>query len=148
MRSGDKRLTFAFVIAATGFRHDPSLSPSLQSLAPHIALWKHRYEPPAQERNPALENYPYLGDVFQYLEREHGACPCVRNVHVLNTSAMLSFIRIVGDIKFLHFTSERLAAGIVRDLFLADRSTHMEHLTSPIIEVLTGAEYQGLVWRG
>lgn len=147
VRSGDKRFTFDFIIAATGFRHDPRLAPCLQSLAPHIALWKHRYEPPPHERNLELENYPYLGDAFQYVERTDGVCPCVRNVHELNTSAMLSFLRIVGDIKFLGFTSERLAAGIVRDLFLADRERHVERLTSPIIEELTGAEYQKLIWR-
>lgn len=147
VRTGDEWFTFDFVIAATGFRHDPGLSPPLQSLAPHIALWKHRYTPPPQERNVTLENYPYLGDAFQYLERENGASPCVSNVHVLNTSAMLSFLRIVGDIKFLGFTSERLAAGIVRDLFLADRAAHIGRLMSPVIEELTGAEYQRLIWR-
>lgn len=147
VRSGDTWFDFDFVIAATGFRHDPSLSASLQSLAPHIALWKNRYTPPLHERNSTLENYPYLGDAFQYLEREKGERSCVGNVHVLNTSAMLSFLRIVGDIKFLGFTSERLAAGIVRDLFLADRAMHIERLTSPVIQELTGAEYVGLIWR-
>ncbi len=40
------------------------------------------------------------------------------NIHVINQSALLSLLRIVGDIKFLGFTAERVAAGVrVRDLF-------------------------------
>jgi cation diffusion facilitator CzcD-associated flavoprotein CzcO len=145
VRVGDTDFTFDFIIAATGFRHDPRLAHYLKPLVDNVALWKHRYSPALDLRDPDLENYPYLGDCFQFQELVAGQCPCVKNIHVLNTTALLSFLRIVGDIKCLGFTSERLSAGIVRDLFLADREVHLRTLSLPPIDELTGDDYQELI---
>jgi cation diffusion facilitator CzcD-associated flavoprotein CzcO len=147
VRTGSGDFTFDFIIAATGFRHDPTLAPYLEPLVDNIALWKHRFSPTSDARDPVLENYPYLGDSFQFQELVDGQSPCVSNIHVLNTAALLSFLRIVGDIKCLGFTSERLAEGIVRDLFLADREHHLRTLSSPPIDELTGDEYRELIGR-
>ena len=145
--SGDESFEFDFVIAATGFLHHPRLAPELRAIASDIALWKDRYTPPPEQENAVLGEYPYLGDCLQFQEREPGTCPCAPNIHVINQSALLSLLRIVGDIKFLGFTAERVAAGVVRDLFLADRDAHMRRLASPVIPELTGEEYAPLVWR-
>jgi cation diffusion facilitator CzcD-associated flavoprotein CzcO len=145
--SGDERFEFDLIIAATGFLHHPRLAPELRALSDQIALWKDRYCPPPGQANPVLADYPYLGEALQFQEREPGACPCLANIHVINQGAMLSLLRIVGDIKFLGFTAERIAAGIVRDLFLADREAHVRRLSSPIFAELTGDEYAPLVWR-
>lgn len=148
VHSGDEAYNFDYIIAATGFRHDPTLATYLASLVPNIARWKNRFSPPPDERDPVMENYPYLGDCFQFQENDKGKSPCIENIHVLNTTALLGFLRIVGDIKCLGFTSERLANGIVRDLFLADKCHHLNVLSAPPIEELTASEYAPLVWGG
>ena len=147
VESAGESFEFDFIIAATGFLHHPRRAPELAALSSHIALWSDRYAPPPEQANDALANYPYLGEALQFQERETGLCMCVENIHVINQSALLSLLRIVGDIKFLGFTAERVAAGVVRDLFLADREAHMRRLASPVIAELTGDEYASLVWR-
>lgn len=140
--------TFDFVIAATGFVHDPRLCPEFSEIADQICLWRDRFTPPPDDQDAILMNYPYLGPEFQYQEKNPGTAPFVRNIHVLNTAALLSHLRIVGDIKCLGFTSEKLASGIARDLFLTDKEHHLKLLASPIREELTGEEYENLIWHG
>jgi cation diffusion facilitator CzcD-associated flavoprotein CzcO len=148
VKVGDTTFVFDHVIAATGFRHDPDLAPELQALSSHVLRWKDRVGDALARTDPVLGACPYLGAEFQLQEKLPGAAPCLANVHVLNTTAFPAFLRIVGDIKCLGFTSERLTAGIVRDLFLADRSAHIARLSSPAVPELTGEEYAGLVWPG
>jgi len=77
---------------AANISHAPELAP----LSSHIALWSDRYAPPPEQANDALANYPYLGEALQFQERETGLCMCVENIHVINQSALLSLLRIVG----------------------------------------------------
>ncbi|MFM1817077.1 MAG: hypothetical protein RLZ98_3772 [Pseudomonadota bacterium] len=146
VRARGQTYCFDFVIAATGFTHDPTLSPELRNVSADIALWQDRYTPPRGSENNRLARYPYLGPEFQYQEKIEGTAPHLANIHVINTAALLSHLRIVGDIKCLGYVSERLASAIVRDLFLADREAHLERLSSPIQVELTGEEYQHLLW--
>ena len=59
--------------------------------------------------------------------------------------AMPSHIRLVGDVKFLGFASQTLAAGIVRDFFLADKDFFLERLRRPVEEELSPSDYADLV---
>lgn len=148
VNASGETFVFDFVIAATGFVHDPRLCPELAEISDKICLWQNRFLPSPGEQDPRLGSYPYLGPEFQYQEKIPGTAPFVKNIHVLNTAALLSHLRIVGDIKCLSFTSEKLASGIARDLFLADKEYHLKLLASPTRDELTGEEYKKLVWRG
>ncbi len=141
----DQTFAFDYVIAATGFHHNPDLAPELTAFADKIARWEDRYTPPPGEEDRVVARIPYLGPEFQFQEIAEGAAPYLTNIHVLNPMAMPSHLRLVGDVKFLGFTSQRLAAGIVRDFFLADKATFLERLSRPVAEELSASDYADLV---
>lgn len=138
---------FDYLIAATGFKHDPTLRPELAPISDQIALWSDRFTPPAGEEDEVLARYPYLGYGFEFLEKVDGKAPFLKNIHVVNVAALPCFLRVVGDIKCLGFTSQRLASSIVRDLFFADKTTHLARLRAPILVELTGEEYRGCLYE-
>jgi hypothetical protein len=45
------RYAFDFVIGATGIEVDMTLRPELAAIAPHVATWADRYDPPASAVN-------------------------------------------------------------------------------------------------
>jgi FAD-dependent urate hydroxylase len=101
-----------FLILATGYAVDGSKQPELATFCDKIALWGEK----ASHLPPKLGRFPYLGPSFEFLEKEPGAAPYLKNIHCFNFGAFLSHGRISGDIDMIHFGVERLAEGVVRDL--------------------------------
>ena len=143
--AGTQSYVFDHIIAATGFHHDPDLAPELQAFADKVARWEDRYTPPRGEEDGVMARMPYLGAAFQFQEKVKDAAPYVTNIHVLNPMAMPSHLRLVGDVKFLGFASQQLAAGLVQDFFLADKDYFIERLRQPADEELSSADYTDLI---
>ncbi|WP_127088610.1 NAD(P)-binding domain-containing protein [Aquabacter cavernae] len=135
------RFVFDFVIAGTGYAVNLAARPELADFAARIALWSDRYPAPADAQNANLARHPYLGAGFEFLERQPGAAPFLRDIHCFNAAAAMSHGRAVGEIASLKHGIPRLVAAIGRDLFLADRDRHLERLTSFAVADLTGEEY-------
>lgn len=130
-----------FLIMATGFSVDPGLRPELNAVAPFIRFWKDRYAPPEGIDNPELAHAPDLGASFEFLEREPGTCPALASIHCFNYPAMLSHGKLSGDIPAVSDGAQRLARGIARALFVADRETHYEALVAFETPELLGDEW-------
>lgn len=111
-----------FLILGTGLVVDLSLRPELAGLAPHAALWRDRYMPPEGEEDAALGGFPYLAPDLAFTERSPGAAPWIRRVRSCSFGSMVSTISSAG-ISMLRPTVERMARGIVRDLFLEQAET-------------------------
>ncbi len=122
------RHRFDFVIAGTGLDIDLTSKPALRDLAPLIARWSDRYTPPAEEAEPRLGRYPYLGAALELMERVPGAAPFLSRIHVFTYAATVSAGPSGASINAMKFAVPRLVAGITRDLFREDIARHHHDL--------------------
>jgi cation diffusion facilitator CzcD-associated flavoprotein CzcO len=134
-------LEYDFVIFATGFRVDLSHRPELQFFAPYIRFWSDVFTPQKGMENGELSTSPYLGPDFEFLEKVPGSCPSLRLVHCFNYPASLSHGKLSGDVPAVSEGGDRLARGIVRSLFVADREIHFANLVAFNTPELLGDEW-------
>lgn len=130
-----------FLIFGTGFKVDLTERPELAAFEPHIRLWRDRFPTPPGMSNAELEGSPDLGDAFEFLEKVPGACPALAKIHCFNFPATLSHGKLTGDIPAISEGADRLARGIVRSLFVADREKHFENLQAFDTPELLGDEW-------
>ncbi|WP_426438775.1 NAD(P)-binding domain-containing protein [Bradyrhizobium genosp. P] len=130
-----------FIIFGTGFNVDLGRRPELAEFAPHIRMWSDRFTAPAGMDNAELESSPDLGDSFEFLEKVPGACPALARLHCFNYPATLSHGKLSGDIPAISEGADRLARGLVRELFVEDRARHFESLKAFATPELLGDEW-------
>lgn len=130
-----------FIIFGTGFGVDLERRPELARFAPYIRLWKDRFAPPEGLSNTELEGSPDLGELFEFLEKVPGTCPALARLHCFNFPATLSHGKLSGDIPAISEGADRLARGIVRSLFVADRELHFANLRAFDTPELHGDEW-------
>jgi cation diffusion facilitator CzcD-associated flavoprotein CzcO len=140
--------TFDFVIAGTGFVVDATLRPELTDFADAILLWRDRFVPPPAEQDAGLGNYPYLGTGHEYLEKAPGQAPFLKNIHVFNPAAFVSFGLPVGDVPSFKRDITGVVARISRDLFLADLAAHELRINGRIEPDFDCELYASAIWRG
>ena len=129
------------LVLATGFHFDLARRPELARLAPHIRLWRDRFQPPPGQESAELADSPDLGPGFAFRERVPGACPSLARVHCFNHHATLSHGRLAGDIPAVSEGAERLARAVARALFVEDRERHMAALEAYDTPELLGDEW-------
>ena len=130
-----------FLIFATGFRVDLAARPELALLGAHIRFWRDRFAPPEGEANEELAASPDLGPAFEFQEKVTGACPALSRLHGFNYAATLSHGKLSGDIPAVSAGAQRLARGIARALFVADREQHFKALQAFDTPELLGDEW-------
>lgn len=113
-----------FVIAATGIVMDFAARPELRHLAHNIATWADRYTPPEEEASVHAASFPYLADDYALTERDAGATPWIRDVHLFGIAATMSFGPSGASINAMTTAVPKLVAGITRGLFRADIQGH------------------------
>lgn len=99
---------YDFVILATGFEVNAEQVPYLQNLK--IDLWENHLSESLKKTYPFASRYPYLGENFELLPN--------KNIYCFNYAATLSHGLISSDIPGIGVGAERLAKGIVKDIFL------------------------------
>ncbi len=131
-----------FVIAATGYRNDFAGRAEFARIAPHIRSWGDGvYSPEMGAAHPFLLQSPYLGDAFEFLEKQPGACPILSRIHCFNDAAMLSHGKLSGDIPAVSAGADRLMRGITAEIFRADREKQFEALQNFATPELDGNEW-------
>ncbi|MBB2948367.1 cation diffusion facilitator CzcD-associated flavoprotein CzcO [Actinoplanes lutulentus] len=145
IEAADGTHTADFVIAGTGYQHDPRTRPELAGIADRIALWRDVYQPPAAYESEHLGAFPYLGAGYQLTARDAADAAWVPNIHVFNAAASQSFGLPVGDVLSLRGGVPRLVETIVGDLVLAD----LGRVTPPAGPAATPSreEYEHAVWN-
>lgn len=122
------RIEADYLLVGTGFDMDLTLRPELDGVSGHVALWADCYAPPAEEANPRLGRYPYLGPHYELLEREAGSAPWIRHIRLFTFGSTMSFGPSGASINAMKFAVPHLASGIVRDLFQEDVQDHWDNL--------------------
>ncbi|MBD2492026.1 NAD(P)-binding domain-containing protein [Aulosira sp. FACHB-615] len=144
----DDVFEFDFAIAGTGYFVDPTRRPELADFAHHIALWRDRYEPPADQRNEQLSTYPYLGSAHEYLEKVPGTASYLKDIHVFNPAGFVSFGLPIGDVPSIRRDVPAIVSRISHDLFFADWSLHEARITSDnVAPDFEPSLYANAVWQ-
>lgn len=121
LRAGGRDFACDFVIAATGYFADPNARRELADFAGNIQLWRDRVD---AAEDDYLGTHPYLGAGHEYLPRDPGAAPWLRDIHVQNPSGFVSFGLPIGDVPSMRRDIPTIVAAISRDLFAADAALH------------------------
>lgn len=140
-------LAFDFVIAGTGYLIDLAQRPELALIAGQVRLWRDQYVPAASERDDALGAHPYLGAALEYLEKVEGEAPYLKNIHVYNPAAFVSFGLPVGDVPSMKRDIPAVVQRISRDLFLADLGAHEARIHGDIAADFDESVYAQRVWQ-
>ncbi|WP_321857439.1 SidA/IucD/PvdA family monooxygenase [Paraburkholderia tropica] len=136
---------FDYVIAGTGLRIDLGTRPELTGIIERVAHWGDRYTPAVGEEFPAAALYPYLGDAFEFLEKQPGAAPYVSHIHCYNWAAALSSGKNLSDIPSMPELN-RLISGLTRNLFLEDLPHHTRRITGSEPHRPDASIYAEAVW--
>lgn len=115
---------FDFLIVGTGFTVDLSLRPELAGLAPEIATWADRFDPPADEAHAALGRFPYLAPDCSFMAKRPGTNPHLSHIHDFTFATMPSMGLTGGSISGLKYGVQRLVGGIAKSLFIEDAEAH------------------------
>jgi len=148
VQAADGTHTVDFAIAGTGFQYDPRTRTELRRIADDVALWRDRYEPPADLADDDLGASPYLGPGFELLEKHPGDAPWLGRVHVFSAAATLSFGYPVGDAQSLAPLVPRLVDAIGRDLFFEDQTLPAAPAAAPAAAPSYREVYERAVWSG
>lgn len=140
-------IAFDFVIAGTGYSVDLAEQPELRDFADEILLWRDRFVPPQDQQDKAFAAYPYLGEGHEYLEKHPGRAPYLKDIHVFNPAAFVSFGLPVGDIPSFKRDIPAITARISRDLFLADLASHEQRINGSIAQDFNADLYSSAIWR-
>ena len=134
-------LELDFLIFATGFRVDWRQRPMLRHVAPHIRLWKHRYQPPPGAYDAELAESPDLGAAFEFQPRAGSHCPGLERLHCFSYPATLSLGVITGDIPAISEGALLLADRLAGLLYGEDIEQHFAR-----IEAFADPEVFGDEW--
>jgi cation diffusion facilitator CzcD-associated flavoprotein CzcO len=129
---------FDFLAIATGLVTDPELRPELAGIAPGIARWRDRYEPPPQIANPLLDAHPYLGPGFELQPRTPGDAAALHGLFAFNYSALINLGLSAAALSGLKYALPRLARAVADQLFVDDRQAVLQDFLAFDEEEFTG----------
>lgn len=112
--------TADFLICGTGIAMDFTRRPELHRIANDIARWADRYDPPAGEGDDRLAQFPYLAPDYALLSRTPGTSEWMRDIHMFNIAATMSFGPSGASINAMTTAVPKLVAGLTRGLFTGD----------------------------
>ncbi len=141
LKTNKGSLTYDYLILATGFAIDASKQRELSVIKDKILLWKDR--PGIKNLQGPISFYhsPYLGSHFQFLEKQHGTAPYLKDIYCFNYAATLSHGLLSGDIPGIGLGAQRLARGIASDFFTQQLGLYKAQLKDYKVPELDEGEY-------
>jgi cation diffusion facilitator CzcD-associated flavoprotein CzcO len=120
LRTPSETFEADFVICGTGIEMDFAARQELRNCAGNIATWTDRYQPPENERNARLGEFPYLADDYSLTERVPGKTPWISDIHLFAIASSMSFGASGSSINAMTTAIPKLVHGLTRELFCAD----------------------------
>jgi cation diffusion facilitator CzcD-associated flavoprotein CzcO len=121
-------LVYDFLILGTGFNIDGTQQPELHRIIDQIALWKDRVPADIVNKHPKMGCFPYLGSSYEFMPKEAGTAPYLKNLYCYNYGATLSHGLLSSDIPAISIGATRLAQGIAADFFMQDSEWYLKCL--------------------
>lgn len=119
---------YDFLILGTGFNIDGCQQPELRHVMDQIALWGNRMPAEIVKSHPHFGRFPFLGPCFEFLPKEPGTAPYLKNLYCFNYAATLSHALLSSDIPAISIGAKRLAEGIAADFFIQESDCYLEQL--------------------
>jgi FAD-dependent urate hydroxylase len=116
---GGTELKHDFMICGTGSNNSIFSQTELQSILPHIRIWKDAYTPPDGRTHPELELSPYLGSALQFTPKRSEDSFVERVYYLCSGVAHLSGFRC--NLSSIQFVAGRVCNDISRQIFLDHR---------------------------
>ncbi|MBV9384810.1 MAG: NAD(P)/FAD-dependent oxidoreductase [Chroococcidiopsidaceae cyanobacterium CP_BM_ER_R8_30] len=138
---------FDFAIAGTGYFVNPTARPEFEAFAQHIALWRDRYTPPADQQDDELGNHPYLGKGHEFQEKVPGTAPYLKDIHIYNPAGFVSFGLPIGDVPSIKRDVPAVVSRISHDLFFADWEHHEKRITGDYPADFDESLYAAAIWK-
>ncbi|MEO1659141.1 MAG: NAD(P)/FAD-dependent oxidoreductase [Pseudomonadota bacterium] len=124
------RYIYDFLILSTGLVTDLGLRPELESIAPKVARWIDRFQPPEEHRKPVLDEHPYLGPHFELLPKDEADGDLMSGLYLFNYGALVSLGLSAAALTGLGYAIPRLARGIADQLFTDDEQAWLTGYTA------------------
>ena len=112
---------YDFLVLSTGTKTDAALRPELAAVCGDIALWKHRFTPPAGAANPLIDDHPYLGPGFEFQGRTPAGSARLYGLFAFNYSALARLGLSAAALSGTRAALPRLVNAITGQLFDDDR---------------------------
>lgn len=122
------RYAYDFLILGTGFDISGYQQPELHRVIDQIALWRDRLPEHIVNQHPKMGCFPYLGPSYEFLPKEPGIAPYLKNLYCYNYGATLSHGLLSSDIPGISIGATRLAQGIAADFFIENSDWYLECL--------------------
>lgn len=117
-----------FIIAATGFICDFTQRIETSAIADQIAIWRDRYEPPADVDWEPMGTYPWLEGGFAFQAKEPGTAPWLQHIYCFSLGTKPSLGLTGGSASSIRHAVPRLIQDVTRQLFLNDAEHHIAAL--------------------
>jgi cation diffusion facilitator CzcD-associated flavoprotein CzcO len=143
----DETFEFDFAIAGTGYFINPAARPEFDGFAQHIALWRDRFTPPADQQDEELGNHPYLGKGHEFQEKVSGTAPYLKDIHIYNPAGFVSFGLPIGDVPSIKRDIPAVVSRISHDLFFADWDHHEQRITGDYPADFDESLYAHSIWK-
>lgn len=116
---GGTELKHDFMICGTGSNNSIFGQTELQSILPHIRIWKDVFTPKDGRTHPELELSPYLGGALQFTPKHPEDSFVERIYYLCSGVAHLSGFRC--NLSSIQFVADRVCNDISRNIFLDHR---------------------------
>jgi FAD-dependent urate hydroxylase len=124
------RMTFDYLICATGLVFDLDARPELAVFRDDILAWREVFTPTPDEAHPTLGKFPYLGSCYQFLARPGGDEETLRRIFAFNFSAIVSMGPHSTSVSGLKYSIPRLLRGLTRSIMLQQESAVVPDLVA------------------
>lgn len=116
---GERDFRHDFMICGTGSNNSIFGQKELQSILPHIQVWKDVYSPPDGRTHPEMELSPYLSNMLQFTPKREEDSFVGRLYYLCSGVAHLSGFRC--NLSAIQFVAQRVCHDISRQIFLDHR---------------------------
>ena len=112
------RMTFDYLICATGSSLDFGLRPEIALFRDEILLWRDVFTPAPEEAHPTLGLNPYLGPYYDFRARPGGDAETLQRIFAFNFSAIVSMGPHSTSVSGHKYSVPRLLRGLTRSIML------------------------------
>ncbi|HWU63635.1 MAG TPA: NAD(P)/FAD-dependent oxidoreductase [Ensifer sp.] len=126
------------LLLGTGYKIDFTIRPELKAIAPHVAFWGDRFDPPEGEASMEISAHPYLGRGFELTAKDPQTHGWLSRIHLFNCSAIASLGPISNGVTGMKYGLPRIVDAVAGGLFqetahdfLRDLAAYREHHFDP-----------------
>jgi cation diffusion facilitator CzcD-associated flavoprotein CzcO len=124
------RMTFDYLICATGSALDFGLRPELALFRDEILPWRDMFTPPPEDAHPTLGFFPYLGSYYEFKARPGADEETLRRIFAFNFSAIVSMGPHSTSVSGHKYSVPRVLRGLTRSIMLEQERALMPDLTA------------------